>query len=66
MKWDVIERNWPHYRRVVKLRWTRLDEVSLSACAGKREKIAVLIQEEYGASPGEADEQLAAWLDSQS
>jgi uncharacterized protein YjbJ (UPF0337 family) len=63
MHWDRIEGNWKLYRGIVKQRWSKLDDKRLDSTLGKRDRIAVLIEEEYGVSSGESDEQLAAWQD---
>jgi uncharacterized protein YjbJ (UPF0337 family) len=65
MKWSIIEGSWKQYRGAVKQRWTKLDDVHLDSTAGRHERLSALIQEEYGVSRSEADEQLEAWLDIQ-
>lgn len=64
MKWAQVESNWTHYRGIIRQRWSRLDDIALDSTHGKRSRLATLLQEEYGISEGESDEQLAAWQDS--
>lgn len=66
MKWNSIEGSWAQYRGAVKQRWGKLDDVHLDSTVGRHDRLSTLIQEEYGVSRSEADEQLAAWLDIQS
>jgi uncharacterized protein YjbJ (UPF0337 family) len=63
VNWNRIEEDWKRYRGLVKHRWHKLDDALLDATAGKRDRLAILIEEEYGVSSSESDEQIAAWQD---
>lgn len=65
MNWERIEGNWSHFKALVKHRWSKLDDVFLDASAGRRDQLVDRIQEEYGVTRSESEEQLAAWLDAQ-
>ncbi|MEO8333138.1 MAG: CsbD family protein [Gallionella sp.] len=55
MNWDRIEGNWKQFKGNVKQQWGKLTDDQLVVIAGK-------IQESYGVTQGEAEEQLEDWL----
>lgn len=59
MKWDLIEGNWQHHESSFKRRWRKLSNIDV--ITGKRERLALNIQERYGISKEEAEQQLADW-----
>jgi uncharacterized protein YjbJ (UPF0337 family) len=59
MKWDRIEGDWQQHKRSFKRRWRKLTNIDV--INGKREGLALDIQERYGISKSEAEKQLADW-----
>ena len=48
MNWDQIKVNWKAVSDKIKLTWGKLSEDDLTAIAGQRDPLAVLLQERYG------------------
>ena len=65
MNWDQIEGNWKRYKVSAKQEWGKLSEGQIDGIAGKREALAGRIQEAYGLTTEQTEEQLAAWQDKQ-
>ena len=65
MNWDHIEGNWKRFKVAAKQEWGKLSEDQINGIAGKREALAGRIQEAYGLTKEETEEQLAAWQDKQ-
>lgn len=61
MNWDKIEGNWKQFHGDVMTKWGKLTDDQLDDIAGKREKLAGKIQEQYGITKEEADKQVSAW-----
>jgi uncharacterized protein YjbJ (UPF0337 family) len=61
MNWDRIEGNWKQFKGNVKQQWGKLTDDQLDVIAGKREHLAGKIQETYGVTKVEAENQLASW-----
>lgn len=61
MNWDRVEGNWKQFKGAVKMQWGKLTDDHLDVIGGKREKLAGKIQETYGISKEEAEEQLTEW-----
>lgn len=61
MNWDIIEGNWTQYKGQVKAQWGKLTNDHVDVIAGKRDQLAGKIQEAYGVSVDEADQQIEAF-----
>ena len=61
MDWARIEAEWQHYKALVGQRWARLTAADLDIIAGRRELLAVHIQQTYGISTNAAQMQLESW-----
>ena len=61
MNWDQIAGNWKQAKELAKQQWGKLTDDHLDVIAGKREQLAGKIQELYGVSKEEAEEQIANW-----
>lgn len=63
MNWDIVEGNWNQLKGSVKEQWGKLTDDDLDVAAGKRDKLAGLIQTKYGktkdAAKREVDEYFA-------
>lgn len=58
VNWDIVEGQWKQFKGQVQMRWGRLTDDDLDVIAGKRLELAGRIQEAYGISKGEAEQQL--------
>lgn len=58
MNWDTIEGNWKQFKGKVKAQWGKLTDDQLDVVGGKRDELAGKIQENYGVSKDEAEEQI--------
>jgi uncharacterized protein YjbJ (UPF0337 family) len=61
MDWNRIEGNWKQFKGSVKEQWGRLSDAQLDVIAGRREHLAIQIQEAYGITKKEAGKQLYDW-----
>lgn len=58
MNWDIVEGNWKQFQGKVKAQWGKLTDDQLDVIAGKRVELAGRIQEAYGVTLDEAEEQI--------
>ena len=58
MNWDIVEGNWKQFKGTVKSQWGKLTDDHLDVIAGKRDSLAGKIQEAYGVTKDEAEEQI--------
>jgi uncharacterized protein YjbJ (UPF0337 family) len=58
MNWDIVEGNWKQFKGKVKTQWGKLTDDHLDVIAGKRTELAGKLQESYGISKDEAEEQI--------
>ncbi|WP_018861523.1 MULTISPECIES: CsbD family protein [unclassified Thioalkalivibrio] len=58
MNWDIVKGNWKQFKGKVKARWGKLTDDELETVAGKREELAGHIQERYGVTKDEAEQQI--------
>jgi uncharacterized protein YjbJ (UPF0337 family) len=65
MEWDRIAGNWRHFKGNALRHWRRLSAGQLDAIAGRREQLALEIQQAYSLSVEQAEKQLAAWQQAQ-
>ena len=65
MDWNRIEDDWASFKLRIAIYWPRLKAERLEAVAGDRERLLAALQEAYGMSRQETDEQLANWQASQ-
>jgi uncharacterized protein YjbJ (UPF0337 family) len=65
MEWDRIAGNWRHFKGNALRHWRRLTAGQLDAIAGRREQLALEIQQTYRLSVEQAEKQLAAWQQAQ-
>ncbi|QDQ25573.1 CsbD family protein [Chitinimonas arctica] len=61
MNWDIAEGNWKQFTGKIKEQWGKLTDDDLDRIAGKRDQLAGKIQESYGITKDEAEEQLKSW-----
>lgn len=65
MDWEHIERNWDEFKWKFKQNWTEISDQQLDMVAGKRERIARVIQRTYQVGTTEAEQQLSDWQNAQ-
>ena len=58
MNWDIVEGNWKQFKGTVKTQWGKLTDDHLDVIAGKRDALAGRIQEIYGVTREEAEQQI--------
>ncbi|MEI4488786.1 CsbD family protein [Frigidibacter sp. MR17.14] len=58
MNWDIVEGNWKQLKGSAKEQWGKLTDDDLDVAAGKRDKLAGLIQEKYGKTRDEAEKEV--------
>lgn len=58
MNWDIVEGNWKQFKGKVKAQWGKLTDDQLDTIAGRRTELAGRIQEAYGISKDEAEQQI--------
>jgi uncharacterized protein YjbJ (UPF0337 family) len=55
---DVFEGNWPQMRSQAKVWWDKLTEADLEQVGGKFNKLSGLLQERYGYTRRQAEEEI--------
>ena len=63
MNWDQIEGNWNKLKGHVRTQWGKLTDDDLEVVAGKRDKLAGIVQERYGIAKEAAEKQVKDWED---
>lgn len=58
MNWDIVQGNWKQFKGTVRAQWGKLTDDHLDVIGGKRTELAGKIQETYGISKDEAEEQI--------
>ena len=61
MNWDRVGGNWKQLRDKLKEQWGRLTDDELAKINGKRDQLIGRIQECYGISRDEAEQQVKEW-----
>jgi uncharacterized protein YjbJ (UPF0337 family) len=59
MNWEQIEGNWKQFKGGVKEQWGKLTDDDLTTVAGKRDRLAGLIQEKYGIAKQEVEDEIS-------
>jgi uncharacterized protein YjbJ (UPF0337 family) len=58
MNWNIVEGTWKQFRGEVRAQWGRLTDDHLDIIAGDRGVLAGKIQEAYGVTQDEAEQQI--------
>jgi uncharacterized protein YjbJ (UPF0337 family) len=61
MNWDSIKAGWTQLRGRVRMHWGRLSDDQLNVIEGRREALLGTLQETYGVSAEEAEQQVTDW-----
>ena len=64
MNRNILEGNWKQIRGTIREKWGELTDDELDQIAGKRDKLAGVLQERYGYTQVEAERQIDDFLDS--
>ena len=64
MNWDALKGNWTQLRGRVRMQWGKLTDDQLDVIAGKRDQLAGKIQETYGITKDEAEQQIKSFEES--
>ncbi len=61
MNWDQIQGKWTQLQGSARVEWAKLTDQELEQVQGERDKLVGLIQEKYGRSKEEAEEEVDQW-----
>jgi uncharacterized protein YjbJ (UPF0337 family) len=61
MNWDRIQGNWKQMKGELKTQWGKLTDDEFDVIAGQRDKLVGKIQERYGCTRDEAENQVKRW-----
>lgn len=61
MNWDQIAGDWKQAKGQVKQKWGKLTDDHLDVINGKRDQLAGKIQELYGISKEDVEDQISDW-----
>ena len=64
MNRNILEGNWKQIRGTIREKWGELTDDELDQIAGKRDKLAGMLQERYGYTQVEAERQIDDFLES--
>jgi len=64
MNWDIAEGNWKQFKGKVKAQWGKLTDDHLDVIAGKRDVLLGKVQEAYGITKDEAEQQIKRFEES--
>jgi uncharacterized protein YjbJ (UPF0337 family) len=63
MNKNILEGKWLQLRGAVREKWGQLTDDELDQIAGKRDKLAGVLQERYGYAENEAEQQIDDFLE---
>ena len=61
MNWEQIEGKWKELSGALKMKWAKLTDDDLKFIAGKKDQLIGKLQERYGISKEEAQNQVERW-----
>lgn len=61
MNWEIAKGEWKQFKGKVQAQWGKLTDDQLDVIAGRRTELAGKIQEAYGVSLDEAENQIKAF-----
>ena len=64
--WDKVEANWNQFKGNVKKQWGKLTNDHLDEIEGRRDRLVGKVQEVYGLSAEDADDQVDRFMDANS
>jgi uncharacterized protein YjbJ (UPF0337 family) len=63
MNTNILEGKWMQLRGAIREKWGQLTDDELDQIAGKRDKLAGVLQERYGYAENEAEQQIDDFLE---
>lgn len=64
MNWEIFEGNWKQLKGKVQTQWGKLTDDQFDVIAGKRTELSGKLQESYGITKDEAEEQIKRFEES--
>ena len=64
MNWEALKGNWTQLRGRIRMQWGRLTDDQLDVIEGRREMLLGKLQEAYGMTEQQAEQQVGAWENS--
>jgi uncharacterized protein YjbJ (UPF0337 family) len=64
MNWEALKGNWTQLRGRIRMQWGRLTDDQLDVIEGRREMLLGKLQEAYGMTEQQAEQQVNAWENS--
>ncbi|MFC3193172.1 CsbD family protein [Marinicella sediminis] len=61
MNWDRIEGQWEQFKADARIEWGQFTDDELEVIAGKKDKLAGMIQEKYGLGKDKAEQAVEEW-----
>lgn len=61
MNWEQIQGKWNQLQGSARVEWAKLTDQELEQVRGERDKLVGLIQEKYGRSKEQAEEEVDQW-----
>lgn len=61
MNWDEITGKWNQLKGSARTEWAKFTDQELDAVQGQHEKLVGLIQEKYGRTKEEAEQEIERW-----
>jgi uncharacterized protein YjbJ (UPF0337 family) len=58
MNWDIVAGNWKQFKGKIRVRWGKINDDQLELIAGKRIELVGKIQEAYGITIEEVEQQI--------
>ena len=65
MNWETVLGNWTQLRGRIRMQWGKLTDDHLDVIEGRRDLLLGKLQEAYGVTEEEADQQVKAWEDAE-
>lgn len=65
MNWERLLGNWTQLRGRIRMQWGKLTDDQLDVIEGRRDLLLGKLQEAYGVTEAEADQQVKAWEDAE-
>jgi uncharacterized protein YjbJ (UPF0337 family) len=65
MNWNIVEGKWKQLKGDVRSQWGKLTDSDIDIIAGKRDRLAGVLQERYGKEKDDVEQEIDAWLERQ-
>ena len=65
MNWEAVKGSWTQLRGRIRMQWGKLTDDQLDVIEGRRDLLLGKLQEAYGVTEEEADQQVKAWEDAE-